>query len=103
MNKSKLVSVFVLLVGPFFLMACDPDGKKKCQWFIMPNTEKVSKVDKGFIPVCARNLDTLKEDCRLQTKLAFAKKVYGKKFRYVDLKVKSYALPRTIDEIKFCE
>lgn len=81
---------------------CDPERKKRCEWYLMPNTDKKANVDKGFISVCARNLMANKEDCRLQTTLSFAKKVYGKTFRYVDLKVKSFGIPRTIQEMTFC-
>lgn len=84
------------------LQGCDPERKKRCEWYLMPNTDKKANVDKGMISVCARNLIAGKEDCRLQTSLTFAKKVYGKTFRYVDLKVKSFGIPRTIQEITFC-
>lgn len=69
----------------------------------MPNVDKIGKTDEGFIPVCARNMVSMKEDCRLQTTLDFAKKIYGKKFKYVDLKVKTFGMPRTIKELKLCE
>jgi hypothetical protein len=83
--------------------ACDPEHKGACEWFLMPNDVKVSTVDDGYVPVCARNLGVNKEDCRLQTTLKFAEKAYRRRFRYTDLKVKDFGLPRTIDSIKFCE
>lgn len=94
-----LAMAAALLMG---LSACDPERKKQCEWYLMPNTSKKARVDEGFISVCARNLIANKEDCRLQTTLSFAKKVYGKTFRYVDLKVKSFGIPRTIQEMTFC-
>ncbi len=45
----------------------------------------------------------MKEDCRLQTTLDYAEKVYGRKFRYADLRVESPGLPRTVSSIKFCD
>ncbi len=84
-------------------LACDPEHKKKCEWYLMPDTVRIGQVQEGFIPVCARNLVVNKEDCRLQSTLDFAKSAYNKKFRYSEMKVKSLAIPRTIDAIKFCE
>lgn len=99
--KTHTLAFFVILTG-FFLFACDPDGKKKCDWTLDPEPSLINKVEFGYIPVCARNLVTKKQDCRLQAKLDYAKQSYGKKFRYVDIEVKSAALPRTITSITFC-
>ena len=82
---------------------CDPERKNACEWYLMPNVVRQTRVDEGYIPVCARNLKIGKEDCRLQTTLKFATKVHQRPFRYVDMKVKTYGLPRTIDSIKFCD
>ena len=60
------------------------------------------EVEEGYIPVCARNRTSMKQDCRLQIKPSEAKKFLSKKFRYDDLKVESPALPRTIKSVKFC-
>lgn len=96
-----------LVCGSFFFLlsmgACDPDGKKECAWVLEPEPNLKGKVQAGYIPVCARNRMTMKQDCRLQATLEQAKEFYGKKFRYRDLKVKSVALPRTIASLKFCD
>ena len=68
-----------------FLFSCDPDGKKNCDWYLVPEPRDLADVDKGYVPVCARNYKTNKQKCKMQTTLAFSKKVYGKKFRLVDL------------------
>ncbi len=91
----------LMLILP--LLGCDPDHKNKCEWYIVPDVDRIGQVDEGMIPVCARNFVVNKQDCRLQTTLAFAEKIYKKSFRYVDLKTKNAARPRTIDEIRFCE
>ena len=83
--------------------SCDPEGRKVCAWVLEPDPERMDKVQQGFVPVCARNRETNKEDCRLQATLDQAKEFEGKKFRYVDLLVESPALPRTIVSCKFCE
>lgn len=85
------------------LFGCDPNHINKCEWYIVPDVDRLGQVDEGMIPVCARNFVVNKQDCRLQTTLPFAEKIYKKKFRYVDLKTKSASRPRTIDEIRFCE
>lgn len=83
--------------------ACDPDGKKNCDWVLEPEPSLIDKVDEGYIPVCARNRKTQKQDCRLQTTIEYAKTTIGKKFRYADLRVVNSGLPRTISTIKFCK
>jgi hypothetical protein len=105
-SRPSLISWLKLLplVGiAFLLSACDPDGKKKCEWVLEPEVNLRGTTDPGFIPVCARNRTTQKEDCRLQTTLEYAQKIYGRKFRYVDLRVESPGLPRTVAGIKFCD
>jgi hypothetical protein len=91
------IAVTALLVG------CDLDGKKQCSWVLEPEPNLKGTTDPGMIPVCARNRTNMKEDCRLQTTLDYAEKVYGRKFRYVDLRVESPGLPRTVAGIKFCD
>ena len=92
-----LVTTYTILIG------CDPEGKKQCAWFLEPEPSKENFATRGHIPVCARNRTTMKQDCRLQTTLDFAKQVYGKKFRYHDLKVHSVEIPRTVTSLTLCE
>ena len=102
LTKKTLQALFCF----FFLcliFACDPEGKKDCAWVLEPEPELKNRVDKGFIPVCARNRKTKKQDCRLQTTLEKAKGYYGRKFRYSELKVKDYGIPRTITDVRFCD
>ena len=61
------------------------------------------EVAEGYIPICARNRKTMKQDCRLQARQDWAKAVFQRKFRYVDLKVASPGIPRTITEVTFCD
>ncbi len=96
-SRSKLFILLFLTV-----IACDPDGKKECAWVLEPEPDLKDKVEEGYIPVCARNRKTQKQDCRLQTKLDYAKKVDGRTFRYSDLVVERTGLPRTIKSISFC-
>lgn len=95
--------VWMGLMMASLLVACDPEGRKNCDWVLEPEPKLIGTTSEGMIPVCARNRQTNKEDCRLQTSLAYAEKVYGRKFRYVDLRVESPGIPRTIDSIKFCD
>lgn len=85
------------------LAGCDPEGKKECAWYLEPEEKLIGTVDPGYIPVCARNRTTMKEDCRLQATKDYAQKAYGKKFRYIDMRVASPGLPRTITTVKFCD
>ena len=85
------------------LLACDPEGRKQCEWVLEPEPDLKGQTDPNYIPVCARNYKTNKQDCRLQMKLADAKKVHQRKFRYDDLAIKDPGLPRTISSIKFCD
>lgn len=87
----------------FFMFSCDLDHKKKCEWKLIPDIDRKEddSIDEGYIPVCARNFITKKQDCRMQATLEYAQESYGKLFRYVDIKIKSVALPRTVESINF--
>ncbi|MFK7874104.1 MAG: hypothetical protein AB8C84_13215 [Oligoflexales bacterium] len=97
------MSKHVLWLPLLILLGCDPEGKKNCDWVLEPEPKKAKMAHLGYIPVCARNRITMKQDCRLQTTLDFAKKSWKRKFKYNDLKVKNFGIPRTIDSIKFCK
>ena len=98
-HLAKLVAALVL----WTLVACDPEGKKECAWVLEAEPKLDGTVDQGYIPMCARNRASMKEDCRLQATMEFAKSVLNKKFRYVDMRIASPGLPRTITTIKFCD
>jgi hypothetical protein len=100
MTILKVVLALSLLIS---IAGCDPEGHKNCDWVLEPEPSLKDKVDPGYIPVCARNRVTLKQDCRMQTTIEYAKKVFKKKFRYVDLRIDNPGLPRTISNIKFCD
>ena len=85
------------------LLGCDPDGKKRCAWVLEPEPRNEGNSDPGMYSVCARNRETMKEDCRLQTSKEYAMKALNRKFRYADLEIESPGLPRTIKSIKFCD
>lgn len=93
----------IVSMSTLFLLGCDPEHREKCEWFLVPDVDRAGQADEGYIPVCARNFVVNKQDCRLQTTLEFAEKVYKRPFRYTELKVKRYAKPRTIAEIRFCD
>src|SRR3989338_8148308 len=97
------IKIGFVLLGSFLFLGCDPERKKQCEWTLEPEPLKMGKTEPGFIPVCARNWVSHKQDCRLETTLPFAKEVAGKKFRYVDMKVASLAIPRKIQQITFCD
>jgi len=85
------------------LSACDPEGKKECQWTLEPEPNLIgTNTVAGMIPVCARNRTTNKEDCRFQADMDFAKSAWMKKFRYVDIESDNSKLPRVVKSIKFC-
>lgn len=103
MNLRPLMSLVPYFLVSLGLLSCDLEGRKECAWVIEPEEAYIKRTKPGLIPVCARNRQTMKQDCRLQTTLDFAKKNEGRRFRYVDLKVQSVAIPRTIASIQFCE
>ena len=92
-----------LLLGVCLVFACDPEGKNDCAWVLEPEPTLQHKAEPGLIAVCARNRQTMKQDCRLQTSVERAKAYYGKTFRYSDLETMSVALPRTIRSLRFCK
>lgn len=99
----KIPLMFLTAVLCLLSIGCDPEGKKACEWVLEPEPSLKGSADPGFIPVCARNRRTMKEDCRLQTTLEYAEKALERKFRYIDLRVESPGLPRTVKTIKFCD
>ncbi len=105
MKLSPVNQCFIFIALIFLLAGCDKEGRKQCDWLLEPEPDAklIQRVDPGFIPVCARNRKTMKQDCRLQITLEKAKAYKGRKFRYVDLKVKDYGIPRTIESIDFCD
>lgn len=101
------IALFFLVVS---LTGCDLDNMKKCEWTLEPEADNISKLSEsdrqdGFIPVCARNRVTNKQNCNLKAKLDFAKKVFQRKFKYTDLKIdKESKYPKTVQDIKsFCK
>lgn len=100
LNKSFPWITIFILVCP---ISCDQDGKKQCSWVLEPEPKLAGSTEPPMIPVCARNRQSFKEDCRLQAPMAYAEKVYGRKFRYVDLKVSHSGIPRTVQHIQFCD
>lgn len=101
----QFYSLFFLGLLVVVLHGCDSDHKKKCEWTLEPDTrpERLGKMPDGYFPACARNRTVNKQDCRLAVPLKFAKAVESKKFRYVDLKVKSTGLPRIVTSIDLCD
>ena len=104
-GSRKLLALGLLLQATCIVAACDVSHMDRCEWYLMPNPDQewISKVDDGFIPVCARNLVINRENCNLQATLEFAESNYGKKFRYHDLELDtSGKFPRKVHGIKEC-
>ena len=95
---------WLLVIMTMNLSGCDPEHRKKCEWYLMPDPARRedTKIESGMIPVCARNLVVNKEDCRFQAPFEFAQQAWNRKFRYVDIE-SGVALPRKITNINFCE
>ena len=85
------------------LTSCDPEGRQQCQWTLEPEPKNIGKTAEGYIPVCARNRVTNKEDCRFQATLSFAEGAWTKKFRYVDIESDASQAPKIIRKIKYCD
>lgn len=83
--------------------ACDQEHLNKCEWYLVPDQDRQTTVEEGYVPACTRNYKINKQDCRLQVKLEFAKKAYNRKFRYNDMKIDGPGNPRTVKSIKYCE
>ena len=98
----RLHAALMLTTIPLALLACDPDGKKDCAWVLEPEAKLEGTTEPGFIPVCARNRKSMKEDCAMQATLDYAKQAYERKFRYVDIRFASAGQLHTVSSIKFC-
>jgi hypothetical protein len=98
----RLHAALVLTTISLALLACDPDGKKDCAWVLEPEVKLEGTTEPGFIPVCARNRKSMKENCAMQATLDYAKQAYGRTFRYVDIRFISAGQLQTVSSIKFC-
>jgi hypothetical protein len=68
-----------------------------------PSDDWITRVDEGYIPVCARNLEINRENCDLQATLEFSEEHYGKKFRYSELQLDtSGKFPRKVVGMTAC-
>lgn len=94
---------WVLGILAFLVAGCDPEHHRKCEWTLEPDPSRIDKVEEGYVPACARNRTINRQDCRLQTTIEFAKKIEGKHFKYNDLKLKGYGIPRTIKSVDLCD
>ena len=100
MRCRNFLCLTFISVLPF---GCDLEGRKNCDWVLEAEPNQADKVSKGMVGVCARNRKTMKQDCRMQTTLDYIKSVQKRRFRYEDLEVENYGIPRTIKNIKFCD
>lgn len=103
MMSNRIVLLLFVATGLSLFMGCDPERKKKCEWYLMPEPNLAGTTTEGYIPVCARNLENNKQYCRLQATLEFSKKYYNKRFKFVDMKIdESGRFPKTVQSIKTC-
>lgn len=94
---------FLAMISVVLLAACDPEGKKQCEWTLEPEPKLIgTTTEQGMIPVCARNRTRNKEDCRFQASMDFAKSAWDKKFKYDDIESDNTKMPRIIKSIKYC-
>ncbi|WP_132320665.1 hypothetical protein [Pseudobacteriovorax antillogorgiicola] len=91
-----------MLIFALILVGCDWYHKDKCEWYLVPEPDDASKVEPGWVALCARNYVINKQRCLLKAKLPFAKAVYGKPFRYNTLEVKPGTYPKEVLSIKTC-
>ena len=95
-----VVQVRLLCVG--LLTSCDPERKRKCEWYLVPELDHMDQVEGNWVTLCARNYTTRKQRCYLKAPLEFAEKIYGKTFRLVDLEYEKKPRPRKIIRVKTC-
>ena len=101
-KKCRLLSLlpFALIMG---LLACDPNRKDKCEWYLVPESRDIALVPEGWVSLCARNYVTNKQKCYLKANIDFAKALNGKAFRYSNLKLVETGLyPREVLKINTC-
>ena len=101
MNKLVIFSIFLSTLTLSY--GCDIHRLKKCEWYLVPEPQHKKLVEDGWVPLCARNYATKKQRCYFQAKLDFAEKIYGKKFRFVDIEFEEYPIPRKILSANSCE
>ncbi len=98
----KIATLFFVFCGGFFLTACDPLHKSKCEWYLIPEPEHKDLVQPGWVSLCARNYTINRQKCYLQAKLSYSEALYGQAFRYNDMKIDDNTFPRKVLEVKTC-
>lgn len=93
----------LVLLSLGLVTSCDPDRKKKCEWYLVPELRHKDTVEAGWVSLCAKNYTTMKQKCFIQAKLDYAEKVFGKKFKYSDMKLDDKGFPKKVKSIEFCE
>lgn len=106
--KARKIASYVIgvsaVVASLFLLTHDWQRKNKCEWYLIPDTSEGRSSDEGMIPVCARNYEIHKQNCRLQAKMGFAKKYFKKKFRLDEMQLSSKtSYPKEVVGITVCE
>lgn len=98
-----MIKMLFALSSAFWLMACDPQRKGKCEWYILPELEHKETVGGEWVPLCARNFVTGKQKCFLKAKVDFAEKIYNKPFKFDEIELDQSAFPREILSVKTCK
>ena len=102
MNKAELKKIFYMSFV-MLTIACDPQRLKKCEWYLVPEMDHKHLVEKGWVPLCARNYETGKQKCFLKAKIDFAEKVYGQPFIYDRMERDRSSRPHEVLSIETCK
>lgn len=98
-----MITSFVcsFLIG-CYLTACDPERKKKCEWYIVPNPKANEMMEPGWVSLCVANFKLGRQKCYFTAKPDLVEKLNGIPFRYNTLKY-SDSFPRKILSVKTCK
>lgn len=97
LNKIAIVIATIAL-----LIGCDPQRKKKCEWYLVPEIEHKHLVEPGWVSLCARNFYLKKQKCYYSATLKSAEEIYGQAFTLTSLQFEDGTFPRKVVSFQPC-
>lgn len=105
MSSKASINLFgiTLFLAIGTLLSCDMLRQRKCEWYLVPEPKHRHLIEKGWVTLCAKNYRLGRQKCFLKAPLKLAEEMYGKPFRYSELKLKETEFPREVLEVKPCK
>ena len=98
----NLNAVYILMLS-IILSSCDWQRLKKCEWYLIPDTDNVEIANEGFVTICVKNYNIGRKKCYLELEYDKAVAVYKKTIRYSTMEIDYSVYPRRILSYEVCQ